>query len=156
MKKIDKELQFRATFEDTKKAQKKLRKKLNELIHENRCLKDYGEIEEFIDLLSDSTFGLGNIECIFWLNNKKHIEIDNLEKFIGDVTDWDKNVLDGDFFFFSLGKYNEYEISIDEIWRNIKSKCYGVFAEAKSMSMRISKEVIDIKKEIKRLPTVKK
>ena len=135
----DKTSQFRATLEDTKKKQRLFRSTLLQLIKENRPLSS-SERDKFLDLLADSNFGLGTIECVFWLKDGKKIKIDNLEKFIRDIVDWDKSVVSGDFFFFSLGNYSSYSISISEIWKNILSKCGGVNAEAIAMSVRISKE----------------
>lgn len=131
--------QFRATLEDTKRKQKKFRNKLLELIQENRPLRK-DERDDFLDLLADSNFGLGTKECVFWFSNHKHVKVDNLEKFIRDLAYYDKNVVDGDFFFFSLGKYSDYKVEISELWKNILSKCHGVNAEALAMSVRISKE----------------
>ena len=48
--------------------------------------------------------------------------------------------MNGDFFFFSLGKYYDYKIKIGELWKHVLSKCHGINAEALAMSIRISKE----------------
>ena len=139
MNSSNKASQFRATLEDTKKKQRLFRKKLLELIADNRALID-SERDKFLDLLADSNFGLGTVECVFWLRDGKKIRVDNLEKFIRDLVYYNESVVDGDFFFFSLGNYSGFSVPIGDLWRNILSKCGGVNAEALAMSVRISKE----------------
>lgn len=136
------ESQIRATFIDTKKKQKLFRKKLYILIEENRTLTQ-DEKEEFYDLLADSTLGLGTIPVTLWLDNgNKKIEIDSLAKFIKDIIEYNppNGIINGDFLFFSLGRYSNYNIEIKEIWKQILSKCGHVHESALAESVRISKE----------------
>jgi len=133
------EKQLRATFEDTKAKQKRFRHKLDELIREKRPVSDE-ERDKVIDLYNDANFGLGCIETVFWLSDGKIMRIPNFEKFVRDLIDYDKMVVDGRFFFFSLGTYKDRVIPIEEIWMQIKSKIHQVDAEALSQALRISKE----------------
>lgn len=133
----DKESQIRATFKDTKKAQKQFRKILDELIRNNEPVDDR---EVFFNLLADSTLGLGTKEFILYLDNGRSLHIDNLEEFIRALVYYDKNVVDGMFFFKILGRYKDYSININELWGHIRNRIGGIFAEALAMSIRISKE----------------
>jgi len=133
------ESQFRATFEDTKAKQKQLRHILDGLIAENRPLKA-DERDKLFDLYADANIGLGTSETVLWLSNNKIIEVPNFEKFVRDLFYYEKNLVDGDFFFQTLGKYKTYEVEIKELWKQIRSKTMGVGAEALTQAIRISKE----------------
>jgi len=133
------EKQIRATFEDTKTKQRLFRHKLTELINENRPVND-DERDKVIDLYNDANLGLGGVETVLWLNNGKKIVIPNLEKFVRDLIDYNEQIVNGEFFFFSLGHYKELSVPIKELWRQIKSKTNQVNAEALSQAIRISKE----------------
>jgi len=133
------EKQFRATFDDTKSKQKKFRHKLDELIHENRALSD-SERDLMFDLYADANLGLGTSEAVLWLSNAKSIVVPNFEKFVRDLFYWDKPIVNGNFFQQTLGKYQNYEVPIAELWKQIRSKTHGIGAEALSQSIRMSKE----------------
>lgn len=137
--KVNYESQFRATFNDTKNNQQKFRHILDKLITEKRPLNE-SERDTVINLYNDSNLGLGCFNTVLWLSNGKKIEIPHLEKFVRDLFDYDKKIVDGDFFFFSLGRYKELTVDIDELWKQIKSKTHQVEAEALTQSLRISRE----------------
>jgi hypothetical protein len=137
------EKQIRATFEDTKTKQRLFRHKLTELINENRPVND-DERDKVIDLYNDANLGLGGVETVLWLNTGKKIVIPNLEKFVRDLIDYNEQIVNGEFFFFSLGHYKELSVPIKELWRQIKSKTNQVNAEALTQTLRMSKEIVDI------------
>lgn len=140
MKKVDKEAQIRATFEDTKKNQKKWRNKIDELISENRCATKK-ERTTLFDLFADATFGLGTEPVSFWFSDGNKIMIPNLEYFLRCLIYYDKgNIVSGDFLYSKLGNYMELEVPIGELWENVRDHCGGFTAGALTMSIRISKE----------------
>ena len=133
------EKQFRATFEDTKAKQKLFRHRLDVLITENRPL-NKDERDSMFDLYDDANLGLGGVETVLWLADGKRIIIPNLEKFVRDLFENDKSIVTGEFFFFSLGRYRDVYLDIEELWRQIKSKTNSVAAEALTQALRVSKE----------------
>jgi len=134
-----KEQQKRATFEDTKTKQRQFRHKLNILINEKRPVTS-DERDKMFDLYADANLGLGTGETILWLSNGKTIRVPNFEKFVRDLFYWEQPIVTGEFFSFALGTYHNYEVSIDELWKQIRSKTDGVGAEALAQSIRMSKE----------------
>jgi len=135
----NKEAQIRATFKDTKKSQKVFRETLDLLIATDKPVSEKDR-EDFFNLLADSTLGLGTKEMFFYLDNGKKLLVDNFEEFIRSLAYFDDSVVDGDFFFRTLGKYRDYTLNIGELWVHIRNRLGGIFAEALAMSIRISKE----------------
>lgn len=134
------ERQFRATFEDVKKKQRMFRHKLDILIKDNRPLTPT-ERDQMFDLYADANFGLGTLETVIWLSDAKTIRVPNFEKFVRDLFYWDNKIVNGTFFFKSLGPaYKKYTVEIKELWEQIRSKINGIDPEALAMSVRISKE----------------
>jgi len=147
--------QVRATFEDVKRRQNELRLRLDELIEKNIPIGS-GDRDVFFNLLSDSTFGLGTREFKFWLCDGKILEIPNLEEFVCALFYYDKSLVDGGFFFKTLGKYRDYCVDIGNLWEQIRLRLGGIMGEAKAMSVRISKEQTQKEKFVKNISTVKR
>ena len=145
------EAQIRATFKDTKTAQEKLRSELDALEKNNLYVEDKGE---FFNLLADALLGMEyNKECKLILSDGSTLKIVNLGKFIRDLAYINDNTLDGSFF----QKYNivvKTQIPINILWNVVKFEIFGVFPEALAMSVRISKEQTQGKRNIRTIPTV--
>jgi len=131
--------QWRATFEDTKRKQLLFLHKLDELIQKNSPIPKK-ERDDFLNLLADSTFGLGTNEFSFWLNDGRVLRGNNFESFVRSLFYHESNTVDGDFFFKTLGRYKDFTVNIGELWMQVRNKCFDVFPEALAMSLRISKE----------------
>ena len=134
------ESQWRATYEDTKNHQEKLRKNLNRLISENQCIQGDAERDEMFELLDDSTFGLGEKKVNLRIQDRKTIVVDDFQMFVRCLFDYEKDVVDAGFFFDVTGKYLDYDIEIRILWKQIKNNLYGVFPDALSAAVRMSKE----------------
>ena len=134
------EKQWRATFEDTKTNQRNLRRKLDLLIDENRAVENEVEREEFIELLSNSTIGLGTDPVKIRLGNRVVIEVPNLEQFIYELLYVKSNNVDSDFFYYLTGKQHKCVIPIKDLWVNIRRYLFAVFPLAKAHTIRMSKE----------------
>lgn len=132
--------QWRATYEDTKNHQEELRKNLNILINENRCLKNEEERDKMFSLLDDSTYGLGEKRITLRLLDRKTVAINDFQMFIRCLFDYEKNIIDADFFFDVTGKYLESNIEIKLLWKQIKNNLYSVFPDALNAAVRMSKE----------------
>lgn len=132
--------QFRASFQDTKKFQDKLREKLYKLSVENRCIKDSNEMNEFFEMFSNSTLGLGTENSFIVLPDHKIIKISNLWQFISLLFYYRKKNVDKEFFFNLTGKDNNYDVEIGYIWNQVLIRLLGVFPFALAMAYRTSKE----------------
>jgi len=156
MSKDVKEAQRRATFNDTVIYQMRWRKKIDELVNEKRCVKPE-ERDEFFELFATATFGLGTEPVTFWLRSGDKLEIPNLQYFLRCMLYYDGgDVVDKKFLKHKLGLRitPERDVDIGEIWENIRDYCAGPTAEALTMSVRISKELIRDGKRVKRVSTV--
>jgi len=149
------EAQIRATFKDTKKNQVKWRKKIDTLINENRCVLP-DEREDLFTLFDDATYGLGIEPVTFYLRDGWKLEIPNLQYFLRCLIYYNRsNVVDGEFLFSKLGRYKSYSVPINEMWEHVRDACGGVMAEALTMSIRISKEQTQNRRQVKTIQTIK-
>jgi len=134
------EKQWRATFEDTKKNQEDLRETLDYLIKDKRPIKDEQERKQFIELLSNSTIGLGTEPVKIRLDDKTMVEIKNLEQFISELLYVDAKVVSKNFFWFLTGKSLVDDVPIEQLWLNVRRHLFAVFPLAKASTIKISKE----------------
>ena len=134
------------TFEACLNAQEQLRVKLNELINENRCLKDENERSEFMRLLAHATLGLGvneriDLSATYGLYIRNNLEI--TARWVADQT---SNKI---YVPFQLSAYNIHDqrqkpnFKIVAVWRAILRGLYSVFPIALDRAASMSKEKED-------------
>lgn len=137
------EKQWRATFEDTKKAQENLRIELDKLdAHNNYVEPD--DRKHFFELLADALLGFDyGKHCNLPLPNMTYVAIENIGEFIRRLAYHTGTKVDYEFFKY----YKKIEIQqtdIGQIWHELKFFIYGIYPEAIAMSIRISKEQIEM------------
>jgi len=147
------ESQIRATFDDTIQAQDTLRKELDKLEFSNIPVPDT-QRDEMFKLLAKALRGLDfEKKCKIRFQDKTSIIIDNVGEFIRYLIYYDKNIIDFDFLK-RYGKVDRISIPISFLWREVKFVVFGIYPESIGLSMRISKEIVDIKKPVKMVRTV--
>ena len=147
--------QIRATFIDTKKAQNTLREELDILEYNNTYISD-DKIQYFFELFADAFLGLDfDKKCIIYLPDKTSIQIKNFGQFIRTIVYYKKNNVDYEFLR-RFGKIENINFPISILWYEVKFIAFGIFPEALATSVRISKEIVDHRREIKRVSTVQK
>jgi len=126
------------TFEAVLNAQERLRAKLNELIKENRCLKDEKERLEFMQLLAHATLGLG-VNQIVKLNATAAVCIrENVEVTCRWLASQKENVV---LVPLCLYKSKPYcKAAIHFLWQCVLDNLYYVFPLALDKSISMSKE----------------
>jgi len=123
----------RATYLDVKRSQLNLLELVNECIEENRPLRQK-ERNDFYNILSDSTLGLG-IKYRFLYNGKKQTyDLGHMEHAAMWIAYRDKNIV-------SL-KYETVEIK--ELWKKLRDLLFQIFPYAKTFSTKISQEQIHL------------
>jgi hypothetical protein len=130
--------QWRATFEDVKKDQKKLREKLDELIKENRPIKDEKERTLLLDvLIPNATLGLGTFQShTFQFPFQGSGNFDNLEYWIRRICYLDSSIVPRLF----LHDNQKQEIPIKFIWEKLRDELFLVYPMALNKAASISKE----------------
>lgn len=135
------ERQWRATFEDTKSNQETLREKIDELIQEQRPIKDEQERKDLIELISNSTIGLGTDPIKIRLYEKKKVvDIPNFEQFFYELLYVQDKKLDGCFFWFLTGENIDGDVPIEYVWLNVRRCLFAVYPFAKANTLKLSKE----------------
>lgn len=132
------EIQLRATFRDTKKHQESLRKEFDRLDLNNLYI-HIDERGKFFELLDDALLGFDyDKKTKLLLPDGNYLHIDNVGGFLRRLAYYDNNKVDYDFFkYYNIQCKN---IDIGSIWHEIKFFIFGIYPEAISMSVRISKE----------------
>ena len=147
------ETQIRATFKDTVKAQNNLRVELDRLENNNTVVSD-DKRGDFFELLANALLGLDfEKKYMIQLPDKSCIKINNFGEFIRCLAYYDKDVISYDFLR-RYGKIQHDAVKIGYIWHEVKFIVFGIYPEALAMSIRISKEIVDIRKPIKHVQTV--
>ncbi|NIQ88078.1 MAG: hypothetical protein GWN93_02905 [Deltaproteobacteria bacterium] len=145
--------QIRATFEDVLTAQNELREEFDKLEFTNTCVVETDRNKMF-ELLGKALLGLDfDKKCEITFQDKAYIRVDNIGEFIRHLVYYDKTIVDYDFLK-RYGKVGRMSVPISYIWHEVKFKIFGIFPEALSMGIRISKEIVDIKKPVKMVKTV--
>jgi len=153
MMEIKNESQIRATFRDTLTAQDELRMELDKLEFANTCVVETDRGKMF-KLLGKALQGLDfEKRCEIRFQDKSSIHIDNFGEFIRHLVYYDKNIIGFDFLR-RYGKVGQCSVPISYLWNEVKFKVFGIYPEALSMSIRISKEIVDIKKPVRMVKTV--
>lgn len=134
------ERQWRATFEDTKTNQKKLRLKLDRLIRDNRVVQNEYERETLIELISNSTVGLGTDPVKIRLGNRTVVDVPNFEQFLYELLYVENELVDPLFFYNLTGIRLAEGIPVRELWLNARRYLFAVFPLAKANTIRMSKE----------------
>jgi len=138
MRESKKNIQRRATFLDTLKAQEELRKELDRLELENDIVTNRSE---FFRLIGSALLGLeSEKECNITLPDGTSIHIQNIGKFIRHLAYYPDNIVTHDFLKLYWTVFKEQHVNISDIWCEIKYIVFGIYPEALAMSVRISKE----------------
>lgn len=133
--------QKRATYEDTLNRQEELRKKLDQLIQENRCIKDDTEREKLFHLFGDSFLGEdGGKEISYFMRYPPGtmIKIEDFGQTIRLLCYEKKNTIPITFF----GYHGNETTQIQEIWKAIRTIAFGLFPVAQNKAVSMSKEQI--------------
>lgn len=147
--------QTRATFTDTVKAQEELRVEIDRLEENNTFVKK-DERKNFFILLAKSMLGLDfEKKCEIRLPDITGIEIKNFGNFIRHLAYYEKDNIDYGFLK-RYGKRLEINVPIRWIWHEVKFIIFGIYPEAIGVSVRISKEIIQDKRPVPVVSTVKK
>lgn len=131
----------RATFEDVNNAQKEFRKLLDNLIEENRPLRDIKERNRYFNLLAMSSLGIGNELkeqfCIMGGNGFCHILGDY--EYVAGWMAYQENVK------VLVGKHpDEEKIDIYKIWSELRNMFLKVRGYALKLSAKISAEQVKL------------
>lgn len=134
----DKQRQWRATFEDTKKAQETLRKKIHELRLKNRCIKDEEERTLMLGTyIPNATLGIGILKSHeFQLPDGNVASFDNIEYWMRKLCLVTKNILPKGF----IHSNQESEIPISFAWEKLEEELFLVYPMALNKSISMSKE----------------
>lgn len=134
------ERQWRATFEDTKTNQRNLRLKIDRLIRDNRVIQNEVEREKLIELISNSTVGLGTDPVKIRLCNRTVVDVPNFEQFLYELLYVEDELVDPVFFYNLTGTKLQDSVPIKELWVNARRYLFAVFPLAKANTIRMSKE----------------
>lgn len=148
--------QRRYTFEATRENSRLLREKLLLLIESNSPIES-DEKRKMLDLIDNSTLGIGTEAVDFYMSDNKKIVIPDFQQFIRCIVEYDKDVVDGSFFVSVLGsKYYDTTYPISEIWSLVLFNLNHFIPKALEASAKMSKEIISDGKSIRTVSTVKK
>ena len=148
--------QKRYTFEATKENSRKLREKLLLLIDDNSPI-ELNEKSKMLDLVDNSTLGIGTETVDFYMSDNKKITIPDFQQFLRCIIEYDKDVVDGSFFIQVLGSsYYDTVYPISEIWKLVLFNLNHFIPKALEASAKMSKEIISDGKSIRTVSTVKK
>jgi len=130
--------QWRATFEDTKKAQKQLRLKLDELISGKRCVKDNIERSLLLDeLIPDALLGEGSVRShLIHFKDGGAGYFDNIEYWFQKICYVEESVVPA----FTICEHQVSPLAIDEVWRLLRDEVFLVFPLARKKAASMSKE----------------
>jgi hypothetical protein len=131
--------QKRATYEDTLNRQEELRKKLDQLIQENRCIKDDKEREKMFHLFGDCFLGEdGNKKIPYFIQYPTGIiiNVDDFGQTIRLLCYEKQNTIPITFFSY---KGNQ-TTTIQEVWKAIRNIAFSLFPIAQNKAVTISKE----------------
>jgi len=146
--------QTRATFLDTFKAQEKLRVELDRLEKQNISVES-DKRKDFFEFLAKAMLGLDyDKKCILRLPDTSGIDIDNVGEFIRFLAYHEDSNIDFEFLK-RYGKREKLNIPISWLWHEIKFVIFGIYPEALAMSIRISKEIIEDKRPVSLIKTVR-
>jgi len=146
--------QKRYTFESVRENCRKLRGKLIIAIKENEPVaKD--EKDVLLNLIDYATYGIGTTNVTFFLDDKQ-IEIPDFQHFFRCLVEHDKNFVDYDFWFKTIGKSIEGRYDIKVIWEQVLFNLNHFIPKAIEASAKMSKEIVDTKREVKTIKTKKK
>lgn len=132
---------LKATMEAVFQSQERLRKHLDELVKENRCLKDQQERDTFFREVSYSTLGLG-IEQIIEYKTK---EYSGIRKDVETVARWlayqttNKVIVPLELYKPGNEQYKE-EVPICKLWQVLRDNLFSVFPLSLDRACSISKE----------------
>lgn len=130
------------TFEAVQSAQELLRQKLNELIDEQRCIKDEEERTLFMKLLGFSTLGLG-LNVHVSMVTKSHVGFRTNVEWVARWACSQKT----NFVYVPIDLARpiyqdnaEPNAEMTDVWKTILHYLYTVFPKALDKSMSMSKE----------------
>ena len=122
--------QLRATYEDVDIAQDKIRKYVDKCINNNIPL-GKEEREDFINLISPATLGLGTEYSCFIEGKQQIYDLDHVEHFAYWLAYQEQNPV--------VMRSGE-EIEMQKLWKKLRDLLFIVFPYAIEMSIKISKE----------------
>jgi len=132
---MGKELQVRATFEDTKRYQSELFGLLRKKIRENNPLSS-DEKKVFYSLLANSVLSQGWRHCYY--NTKNNIRIN-----LGSTTFFALTLLDintREAIITDPRTRKKYEVEIGELWNILYNKCKELSQPAREEAIHMSRE----------------
>ena len=131
--------QKRATYEDTLNRQEELRKKLDQMIQENRPVKDDTEREKLFHLFGDCFLGEdGGKEISYFMvfPPRTIVNIKDYGQTIRLLCYENKNTISISFF----GYQGNETAPIKDIWKAIRNIAFALFPIAQNKAVGISKE----------------
>jgi len=147
--------QWRATYQDTLIKQEELRKKLDILINESRCIETDKEREGLFNLLGDSLLGEEKRLCIekfIKYPSNTWCRVEDFGEFVREFLYIDRTSIPITFFRNQYG--NEF-IDISGVWKAIRRECFALFPRSLDKAIKMSKEMIQDRKKIRTVSTVK-
>lgn len=134
-----KKQQKRATYEDTLNRQEELRKKIDQLIQENRCVKDDNEREKLFQLFGDCFLGEdGGRKISYFMRFSSGIVVDvnDFGQTIRLLCYIDTDMIPASFF----GYHDKKTIPIRDVWIAIRTVAFSLFPIAINKAVPMSKE----------------
>lgn len=134
-----KKQQKRATYEDTLSQQEELRRKLDQLIKENRCIKDDQEREYLFHLFGDCFLGEDGAKKIpFFILYPpgKRIQVDDFGQMIRLLCYEEKNMIPVTFF----NEQGNQILMIRDVWIAIRKIAFSLFPISQNKAVSMSKE----------------
>ena len=136
------------TLEAVFSAQERLRKHLDQLIKENRPIKDENERDRFFRELTYSTLGLGAVETEFMTpGSGRMFYVLNLDGFVREFTYYNDKIVSKEYIgndhANTKSTDNNTSLPISEMWNLIKMHLFAIFPKAIDRATSISKETSD-------------
>jgi len=108
-----------------------------------------------LNLIDYATYGIGTSNVKIFLDDKE-IEIEDFQHFIRCLVEHDKNFVDYDFWFKTIGQSIEGQYDISIIWEQVLFNLNHFIPKAIEASAKMSKEIVDTKRKVETVKTKKK
>lgn len=132
---MGKELQVRATYEDTKQHQTALFGLLRKKIRHNEPLSEE-EKKTFSNLVSDSLLSQGWRHCYYTTKNNIRIDLGSTSFFALSLLD----ISTSEVFVTDPRTRNKYKVEISELWNILYNKCKELSQPAREEAIHMSRE----------------
>jgi len=131
---------LRATFEAVYSGQERFRKHLDELIEENRPIKDSVERDLFMKELAYSTLGLGNDNLLVIHSKDGALIRKDIETFARWLCYQDKKEIKIPYTLNKNDSYSPRTYQISFLWKHLRDNLFTVFPLALKQSISMSRE----------------